>query len=43
MDVDELERRRLRRLLVRARDPEAARWVLASAGFAVESLPDGLL
>jgi len=43
LDVDELERRRLRRLLVRARDPEAARRVLASAGFAVESLPDGLL
>jgi ABC-2 type transport system ATP-binding protein len=43
LDVDELERRRLRRLLVRARDPQAAGRVLASAGFAVESLPDGLL
>ena len=43
LDMDELERNRRRRLLLRARDPEAARSVLASAGYASENLPDGLL
>jgi ABC-2 type transport system ATP-binding protein len=43
LDVDELERSRRRRLLLRVRDLEAARQALASAGYAVEILPDGLL
>jgi ABC-2 type transport system ATP-binding protein len=36
LDVDELERRRRRRLLVRARDSQAARSVLLDAGFSAD-------
>jgi ABC-2 type transport system ATP-binding protein len=43
LDMDELERSRRRRLLVRARDGEAARRALASAGYPAETLPDGQL
>jgi len=43
MDMDELERSRRRRLLLRARDGEAARRVLASGGYSAETLPDGML
>lgn len=43
LSVDELERNRQRRLLIRARDPEAARWVLAAAGRAATTLADGAL
>ena len=43
MDMDELERNRRRRLLLRARDGEAARRVLVSAGYSAETLPDGML
>ena len=43
MDMDELERSRRRQLLLRARDGEAARRVLASAGYSAETLPDGML
>jgi ABC-2 type transport system ATP-binding protein len=43
LDVDELERNRLRRLLVRARDSAAAGAVLAGAGHPPELLPDGAL
>jgi len=43
MDVDELERSRRRRLLVRVRDGGAARRALEAAGYPVEILPDGLL
>jgi ABC-2 type transport system ATP-binding protein len=43
LDVEELERNRRRRLLVRARDVEAGRSVLAEAGHAPEVLPDGAL
>jgi ABC-2 type transport system ATP-binding protein len=43
LDVAELERNRRRRLLVRARDMEAARVVLAKAGHAPEVLPDGAI
>lgn len=41
LGLDELERSRQRRLLVRARDCVAARAVLASAGFSAEITPDG--
>ncbi len=41
LDVDELERSRRRRLLLRARDPEAARSVLALPDMPAENLPDG--
>lgn len=41
LDVDELERNRQRRLLVRARDCQGAHLVLASAGFTTEIRPDG--
>ena len=41
LDVDELERRRRRRLLVRARDCVAARAVLAGAGFSAELTRNG--
>lgn len=43
LDIDELERDRRRRLLVRARDVEAAARVMAAAGQPVEMLPDGAL
>jgi ABC-2 type transport system ATP-binding protein len=43
LDVDELERRRKRRLVVRTRDPEAARSALASSGRATVVLTDGTL
>lgn len=43
LDVDELERNRRRRLLLRARDVEAARRVLSAAGQPSEVLPDGTL
>jgi len=41
LDVDELERNRQRRLLVRARDCEAAHAVLIGAGFSAEIASDG--
>jgi ABC-2 type transport system ATP-binding protein len=41
MDMAELERNRRRRMLVRARDLEAARQALAAAGYPVEILPSG--
>jgi ABC-2 type transport system ATP-binding protein len=40
LDLDELERNRRRRLLLRARDPEAARQALANAGYTAEILQD---
>jgi len=43
LDVDELERNRRRRLLLRARDLQAARLALASAGYPVAMLRDGAL
>ena len=43
MDVAELERNRRRRLLVRARDIEAAQRVLSAAGYPGEILPGGIL
>jgi ABC-2 type transport system ATP-binding protein len=43
LDVEELERNRTRRLLVRARDMEAARRALAAAGQPAELLADGTL
>jgi len=43
IDVEDLERDRRRRLLVRTRDMEAACRVLAAAGQPVEMLPDGAL
>ena len=43
LDVDEMERNRRRRLLVRARDVEAARRALAFAGQPAEIQPDGSL
>jgi ABC-2 type transport system ATP-binding protein len=43
LDVEELERNRLRRLLVRARDSAAAGAVLAGAGHPPELLADGVL
>jgi len=43
MEVDELERNRRRRLLVRTRDLPAARQVLSAAGYPGEILPDGAL
>jgi len=41
LDVDELERNRRRRLLLRARDMEAARLTLIAAGHLAEIIPDG--
>jgi ABC-2 type transport system ATP-binding protein len=41
LDVDELERNRRRRLVVRTRDCQAARSVLLSAGFSAEMTSDG--
>lgn len=43
IDVDELERNRHRRLLLRAREIEAARRVVSAAGHPAEVLPDGTL
>jgi ABC-2 type transport system ATP-binding protein len=43
LDVDELERNRRRRLVIRARDCQAARSVLLSAGFSAEITPDGAI
>jgi len=43
LDVAELERKRQRRLLVRARDMEAAHRVLTAAGQPAEVLPDGTI
>ncbi len=41
LDVDELERNRRRRLVVRTRDCQAARSVLLSAGFSADMTSDG--
>jgi ABC-2 type transport system ATP-binding protein len=41
LDVDELERNRRRRLVVRTRDCQAARSVLLNAGFSAEMTSDG--
>jgi ABC-2 type transport system ATP-binding protein len=43
LDVDELERNRRQRLLVRARDAQAARSVLLGAGFSAEIGSDGTI
>ena len=43
LEVDELELNRRRRLLLRARDSQAARQALTTAGHPVEILPDGSL
>jgi ABC-2 type transport system ATP-binding protein len=43
LDVDELERNRRRRLLLRARDIEAARLALTAAGHPAEILQDGTI
>jgi ABC-2 type transport system ATP-binding protein len=43
LEVDELERNRHRRLLVRTRDLPAAREVLSTAGYPGEILPEGFL
>jgi ABC-2 type transport system ATP-binding protein len=43
LDVEELERNRRRRLLVRARDTEAAQRALAEAGQPAGVLPDGAI
>ncbi len=43
LDVDELERNRRRRLVIRARDGEAARSVLIGAGFSVGTTSDGAI
>lgn len=43
LNIDELERNRRRRLLLRARDLEAARLALAAAGHPARSLHDGTL
>jgi ABC-2 type transport system ATP-binding protein len=43
LDVDELERNRRRRLVIRARDCQAARSVLLSAGFSAEITSDGAI
>ena len=43
ISVDELERNRRRRLLLRARDSQAARSVLVSAGFSANMTPDGAI
>ncbi|MDE3090582.1 MAG: ABC transporter ATP-binding protein [Chloroflexota bacterium] len=43
LDVDELERNRRRRLVIRARDCEAARSVLIGAGFSVDMTSDGTI
>ncbi len=43
LDVDELERNRRRRLVLRTRDCQAARSVLLSAGFSAEITSDGTI
>jgi ABC-2 type transport system ATP-binding protein len=43
LDVDELERNRRRRLLVRSRNCEAARAVLTGAGFSADITSDGTI
>ena len=43
LDIDELERNRRRRLLLRTRDIEAARLALSQVGHAAEIIPDGSL
>jgi ABC-2 type transport system ATP-binding protein len=43
LDVDELERNRRRRLVIRTRDCQAARSVLLSAGFCAEITSDGTI
>jgi ABC-2 type transport system ATP-binding protein len=43
MDIAEMERNRRRRLLVRARDIEAAQRALSAAGYPGEILPKGIL
>jgi ABC-2 type transport system ATP-binding protein len=43
LDVADLERNRRKRLILRARDIDAARQVLANAGCPVETLTDGTL
>jgi len=43
LDVDELERNRRRRLVVRTRDCQAARSVLLSAGFSADMTSDGTI
>jgi ABC-2 type transport system ATP-binding protein len=43
LDVDDLERNRRRRLVVRARDGHAAHSVLAGAGFQAGIAPDGVI
>jgi ABC-2 type transport system ATP-binding protein len=43
LDIDELERNRRRRLLVRSRDVQAARGVLRDAGFAPVSGSNGVI
>jgi ABC-2 type transport system ATP-binding protein len=43
LDVDELERNRRRRLVIRTRDCQAARSVLLSAGFSAEITSDGAI
>jgi ABC-2 type transport system ATP-binding protein len=43
LEVDELEQKRRRRLLLRARDIEAARLALTSAGYPAKIVRDGLI
>jgi ABC-2 type transport system ATP-binding protein len=43
LDIDELERNRRRRLLLRTRDIEAARLVLIHAGHTAKIIQDGML
>jgi len=43
LDVDELERNRRRRLVIRTRDCQAARSVLLSAGFSAEIISEGII
>ncbi len=43
LDVDELERNRRRRLVIRARDAAAARSVLIGAGFSADMTSDGTI
>ncbi len=43
LNVEEIERHRRRRLVVRARDAQAARAVLVSAGFSADTTSDGVV
>ncbi|MBI5080679.1 MAG: ABC transporter ATP-binding protein [Chloroflexi bacterium] len=43
LNVDELEQNRRQRLVIRTRDPQAARSLLISAGFAAEMKADGAI